>query len=219
MIAASATISNPAAHLEALTGLRFETVGEELDWSPRHPRQLIHVASKRNDEAMIAAALQKRLLSESESGAFITFMDSRQGVERLALRTEADDAIRPYRSGYEAADRDQIEGALRDGSLRGVVSTSALEMGIDIPHFEVGLNLSVPTSKKSFLQRIGRIGRNRPGAFAVIGDPYAFKRYGSTLKEYYDSSVEPSYFYLENRFVQYAHARCLADELEMLGVI
>jgi ATP-dependent helicase YprA (DUF1998 family) len=62
VIAASATISNPAAHLEALTGLRFETVGEELDGSPRHPRQLIHVASKRNDEAMIAAALQKRLL-------------------------------------------------------------------------------------------------------------------------------------------------------------
>ena len=64
VIAASATISNPAAHLEALTGLRFETVGEELDWSPRHPRQLIHVASKRNDEAMIAAALQKRLLNK-----------------------------------------------------------------------------------------------------------------------------------------------------------
>jgi DEAD/DEAH box helicase domain-containing protein len=107
---------------------------------------------------------------------------------------------------------------LRDGSLRGVVCTSALELGVNIPHFSVGLNLGVPASRKSFRQRIGRVGRQKPGAFAVLAEPYAFKRYGLSLHGYYAASVEPSYLYLQNRFIQYAHARCLAEELEMLGV-
>ena len=49
-------------------------------------------------------------------------------------------------------------------------------------------------------------------------EPYAFRRFGSTLEEYYAKSVEPSYLYLGNRFMQFAHARCLAEELEMLGI-
>ena len=76
----------------------------------------------------------------------------------------------------------------------------------------------VPVTRKSFRQRLGRVGRQRPGSFAVVAEPYAFKRFGSTLAEYYERSVEPSYLYLRNRFMQFAHARCLAEELEMLGV-
>ena len=157
------------------------------------------------------------MLDELDLGSFITFIDSRQGAERLAIRTEADD-VKPYRSGYEGSDRAGIEELLRSGSLRGVVSTSALELGINIPHFTVGLNSGVPISRKSFRQRLGRIGRQKQGAFAVLAEPYAFRRYGLSFKDYYDASVEPSYLYLQNRFIQYAHARCLADELEMLGV-
>ena len=70
-----------------------------------------------------------------------------------------DASVKPYRSGYEAEDRTAIERALRDGCLRGVVSTSALELGIDIPHFVVGFNIGVPASRKSFRQRLGRVGR------------------------------------------------------------
>ena len=79
------------------------------------------------------------MLACSDAGSFITFVDSRQGAERLAIRTDAESTVRPYRSGYEGSDRAAIEAALRDGSLRGVVSTSALELGVDIPHFSVGL--------------------------------------------------------------------------------
>jgi len=63
------------------------------------------------------------------------------------------------------------------------------------------------------------VGRNGPGIFAVIAEPHTFHRYGTTLKEYYSSSVEASHLYLANRFVQFAHARCLAEELDMCGVI
>ena len=218
VIAASATIQNPAEHLYALTGLQFESINEAFDGSPQHCRHVFHLAAPPGDEASLAAELHKSLLGGSDSGSFITFIDSRQGAERLAIKTEAAAVVRPYRSGYESSDRGAIETSLRDGSLRGVVSTSALELGIDIPHFSVGLNLGVPASRKSFRQRLGRIGRRKTGAFAVLAEPFAFRRYGMTLHGYYAASVEPSYLYLQNRFIQYAHARCLADELEMLGV-
>ena len=218
VIAASATIAAPDQHLNALTGMQFETVGEEDDGAPRHARSVLHLAAAQRAEAGVVEPIHKALVEGSTDGSFITFVDSRQGAERLAVRTGIDDLVKPYRSGYEAADRASIEHALREGHLRGVVSTSALELGIDIPHFAVGLNIGVPVTRKSFRQRLGRVGRQRPGAFAVVAEPYAFSRYGSTLSEYFEKSVEPSYLYLHNRFMQFAHARCLAEELEMLGV-
>ena len=218
VIAASATISTPDQHLNSLTGLHFETIGEEDDGAPRHERSILHLAAADRREGEVAEVIHQALLEGATDDSFITFVDSRQGAERLAVRTGNDSLVKPYRSGYEAADRSNIEHALRHGHLRGVVSTSALELGIDIPHFVVGLNIGVPVTRKSFRQRLGRVGRQRPGSFAVVTEPYAFNRFGSTLAEYYAKSVEPSYLYLGNRFMQFAHARCLAEELEMLGV-
>ena len=217
VVAASATIANPSQHLAELTGMQFEAIDGTADGSPHQQREIFHIACGPGKEASFAADLHRTMLDGSDQGSFLTFVDSRQGAERLAIRTDAAD-VRPYRSGYEAADRAAIERALRGGVLRGVVSTSALELGINIPHFSVGLNLGVPASRKSFRQRLGRVGRQKPGAFAILADPYAFRRFGLSLSEYYAASVEPSYLYLQNRFIQYAHARCLADELEMVGV-
>lgn len=217
VIAASATISNPDRHLNSLTGLEFETVREEDNGAPQYKRSILHLTATNREEAEVAKTIHRALIERSTDGSFITFVDSRQGVERLALDTDYRDRVRPYRSGYEAKDREEIENKLRDGHLKGVISTSALELGIDIPHFAVGLNIGVPVTRKSFRQRLGRVGRQRPGSFAVVAEPYVFKRFGSTLAEYYERSVEPSYLYLGNRFVQFAHARCLAEELEKLS--
>lgn len=217
VIAASATIANPGRHLQALTGLKFAVIDSNDDGSPQHARSLLHVACGADEMQSTISGLQRALVEQSDSGSFITFLDSRQGVERLAAQTEHG-LVNPYRSGYEAEDRAAIESALRSGRLRGVVATSALELGIDIPHFAVGLNLGLPTSRKAFRQRLGRVGRSSPGAFAVVAEPNAFRRYGSSLEDYYRGSVEPSHLYLDNRFVHFAHAKCLADELDMLGV-
>ena len=217
IIAASATIANPDVHLQALTGLDFTVVDESEDGSPQHARSLLHLSCGTDELQQAISTLQRNLIEQSTSGSFITFVDSRQGVERIAAET-AHELVNPYRSGYEAEDRAGIERALRFGNLRGVVATSALELGIDIPHFAVGVNLALPTSRKAFRQRLGRIGRSTPGTFSVVAEPNAFRRYGSSLEDYYRGSVEPSHLYLDNRFVQFAHAKCLADELDMLGV-
>lgn len=223
-VATTATIANPGEHLRRLTGMEFSVVDHEVDGAPRHDRLVAHVACPAKETVEIARQLQQHVMTDGGDGGFITFLDSRKGVESLAIASQRqpDDlvdnsAVLPYRAGYDQADREMIESRLRSGNLRGVVSTSALELGIDIPHLRVGFNVGVPATRKSFRQRLGRVGRNGPGAFVVIAEPTAFRAYGTSFREYYEVSVEPSYLYLDNRFMQFAHGRCLADELDALG--
>ena len=224
VIAATATIADPAKHLEQLTGLKFREVDQ--DGSPQREKRIYHVAGPEGggDGEVFLAKILEGICDLKGRHRFIAFIDSRQGVERtardVAERVEAHlgkDKVLAYRSGYEEGDRATIEEALRSGELQGVVSTSALELGIDIPDMEIGINLGVPRTRKSFRQRLGRIGRGSSGAFIIIASQNAFTRFGETLEEYHDSSVEPSYLYLGNRFVQFAHARCLRKEMEFLG--
>lgn len=218
VIAATATIRDPAEHLNRLTGLTYTVVDEAENGAPFYPRQIIHVNGAEYGAAgeTALADIARGVRALSPRRRFIAFMDSRQGVERT-VRQLNEQGVMPYRSGYELEDRTRIERALRSGSLDGVIATSALELGIDISDMEVGVNLGVPESRKAFRQRIGRVGRSGPGVFFVIAPPSAFRRFGETFEDYYAGSVEPSYLYLGNRFIQFAHARCLVDEVEVLG--
>lgn len=225
-VAATATIQNPKEHLERLTGAKFSAITHEEDGAPQCERIVAHVACPEGEEYEAARSVQEILLRKGIDGSFITFVDSRKGVEFLAklaggMKDEEDALstaeVLPYRAGYESEDRREIERRLRDGTLRGVVSTSALELGIDIPSLRVGLNLGVPPTRKAYRQRLGRVGRKGPGVFVVIAPHNAFQMYGTSFHEYHKMSVEPSYLYLDNRFMQFAHARCLAVELESLG--
>ena len=224
LVAATATIANPGEHMRQLAGAEFSVVDHEDDGAPRYERIVAHIACAEYSELQLTNELQRQVLYHGKEGGFITFVDSRKGVETLAIATQeeveelsANPAVVPYRSGYTAADRQRIERQLQDGTRRGVVSTSALELGIDLPHLRVGFNVGVPATRKAYRQRLGRVGRNGPGAFVVIGPPNAFTRYGTSLEEYHRMSVEPSYLYLDNRFMQSAHGRCLSVERESLA--
>ena len=225
LIAATATISNPAEHMRLLTGADFSVVEPADDGAPQYKRIVAHVACSEGDEFRIANHLQRVLLDYGAEGGFITFVDSRKGVETLAMETMQDSGVdelsqspdvEPYRAGYTPEQRQAIESRLRHGSLRGIVSTSALELGIDLPHLRVGFNVGIPSTRKAYRQRLGRVGRNGSGAFVVIGPPNAFTRYGTTFREYHDMSVEPSYLYLDNRFMQFVHGLCLVEERDAL---
>jgi DEAD/DEAH box helicase domain-containing protein len=212
-IAATATIADPAGHLERLTGCQFAVVGEEDNGAPFHGLTLLHIEGPEYGapaEKLLADMLDT-IASEIAPHAAIAFADSRQGVERIT-RTIGRDDVLPYRSGYEGSDRRAIEAALRENKLRAVGSTSALELGIDIPQFTIGLNLGVPQTIKAFRQRAGRIGRSTAGVFVVVAPPAAFTQLGSTFRDFYEGAVEPSNLYLDNRFIQFGQARCLTDE-------
>lgn len=126
--------------------------------------------------------------------------------------------VLPYRAGYEANDRRNIQQALSDGSLAGVVSTSALELGLDIGDIDIAVLLELPPSVKSFWQRLGRAGRQRTGSCIVIDRSAVLGSGPESLDAYLSRDLEPNWFYLENRYIQYAHALCAAIELPLLGV-
>lgn len=119
----------------------------------------------------------------------------------------------PYRAGYETDDRNEIQQALSRGQLVGVVSTSALELGLDIGEIDLVVMLNVPASTKAFWQRLGRTGRRRPGVCLLIDTRGALLERSGQLGEYLRRPAEPSWLYLDNRYIQYANALCAASEL------
>lgn len=214
-LAASATMDDPAAHMRKLTGREFSHVSEEDDGSPRHGRVTMHLMPPGADDRALTGL--HKALGEKGSGPFVTFCDSRTAVEEHALAAGAANVL-PYRNGYEIADRKLIEDGLREGRVKGVIATAALEMGIDMGRLQFGLNLGSNASRRSLRQRIGRIGRSSPGAFAVVARREDLDRNGETFRDYVTGPVEPCSIYMDNAYLQFQHARCLHAELDALGV-
>ena len=218
-IAATATILKPDQHLEKLTGAAFTVIEEAQNGSPRHARELYHLplAPRGGGPEDQLAQLVSDIIDNDPEAQVIAFHDSRMGIERIVQKINRPEEVLPYRSGYLAGDRRSIEARLRDNSIRGIIATSALELGIDMPDLNYGINLDLPPSRKQFHQRLGRVGRSKPGSFIILAPATRFSAYGETLRDYYENSVEPSQLYLDNEYINYQQAQCLRDELEGLG--
>ncbi|RLB04014.1 MAG: ATP-dependent helicase [Deltaproteobacteria bacterium] len=125
--------------------------------------------------------------------------------------------VLPYRAGYETIDRNEIQKALAKGNLVGVISTSALELGIDIGEIDLIILLNQPPSMKAFWQRVGRGGRKRSGVCLFIDNRGTIADKPAGLRKYVDSPIEPSWLYLDNRYIQYTNALCAALEFREHG--
>jgi DEAD/DEAH box helicase domain-containing protein len=180
----SATIANPRELASKLTGLDFHLI--EKDGAPRGSREILMCNPPLIDERS-----GKRASSLSESAELfadmvasgtrtICFARSRRGAEliyqfaRRRLEDGETDAglIAPYRAGYTPQQRRDIERRLAEGELLGVVSTSALELGIDIGHLDAAMSVTFPGTVASLRQQWGRAGRREAGGLAlyVAGD-------------------------------------------------
>lgn len=215
-IAATATIKDPGQHLLDLTGCEFTVIDETENGAPFHGLTLLHIEGPGHGgpAERMAADIGSALAEVIGPDALIMFYDGRQGVERITRTIDREDVL-PYRGGYDGEDRRKIEQKLRLNQAVGIISTSALELGIDIPQFTIGLNVGVPQTRKAFRQRVGRIGRNAPGVFVLMAPPSAFAQLGSSFREFYEGEAEPSHLYLGNRFIQFQQARCLIDEQQL----
>src|ERR671921_79990 len=173
----SATIANPLELAEVLTGLPFSLV--DRDGAASGERRVIFRNPPLKDEEK---GERRSMLSE---GAFvfsrlvgqgvrtIAFAKSRKSAE-LIYRYAADRLgpdfarrISPYRAGYTVRERREIERRLFEGELLGVVSTNALELGVDVGALDAVVCCGYPGSVASIWQQWGRAGRGKDPALAV----------------------------------------------------
>ncbi len=153
----------------------------------------------------------------------IAFCRSRKGTELVAADvrrrlTTADAAgIASYRGGYLAAERREIEARIADGTVRGVVATSALELGVDIGGLDACVMNGFPGTVASLWQQAGRAGRAAETSIAalVAGDDQLDQWFMAHPTELFTRPPEPAVINAANPFVAVAHLACAAYELPL----
>jgi len=175
----SATLRDGAAHAEKLLGRRPVVIDEDGSpagarlFSVYNPPLLNPVAGLRANALEEARVLARHLCGPDHQTIF--FCRRRTAVEVLTryLRAEAaelglrPEEVRGYRGGYLPLLRREIEAGLRTGEVKVVVSTNALELGIDIGSLDVAVLVGYPGSQASFWQRAGRVGRRGKPSLVV----------------------------------------------------
>ncbi len=170
-VLAAATTAEPARSAARLIGIAEERiVVVDSDDALRPEREVLIVEpSERPDE--LTATLLRRCVDSGRQT--LAFTRSRHAAEAVAVRARelgGDDraVIESYRAGYLPQDRRAIEAGLRSGDVRGVASTNALELGVDIVGLDAVVMDGFPGTRSSFWQQAGRAGRRDTGALVVL---------------------------------------------------
>jgi len=246
IVTSTATLDDPVGFVYKLTGRQPKSFGRELDSSYIPPKTILLAEQVNEKGFESTVALLKKLARadagryiafgdtrkmvellvmalkrpEGEEDVDDDLVTSEHAVEEISNPPEEEMAnylnVLPYRAGYETIDRNEIQKSLADGKLRGVVSTSALELGIDIGEIDLIVLLNQPPSLKGFWQRFGRGGRKRDGICLFIDNRGTISDRPAGLQNYIRSHVEPNWLYLENRYIQYANALCASVEIGAL---
>ena len=226
-ICSSATIANPRELAERLIGKPFELV--ENNGAPRGEKFFLFV----NPPVVNAQlGIRRSYLAETRrvAGEFlkrglqaIVFAQSRLSTEILTTYLKeafdgipgAPEAIRGYRGGYLPLRRREIERGLRDGTVRGVVSTNALELGIDIGALDVCVMAGYPGTIASTWQRAGRAGRRAGRSAAVmVASSAPLDQFIVRNPDYFfGASPEHALINPDNLHILLDHVKCAAFEL------
>jgi ATP-dependent helicase YprA (DUF1998 family) len=227
VLLASATIANPVELAERLTGLDDISLIER-DGSPAPRRQIAMWNPPLTDEALgarrsalgEAAELLARLVRDG--ARCICFMKSRKGVELLARllsedleRTHPDlaERVAPYRAGYTPQQRRALEARLVSGELRAVITTDALELGIDIGELDAAVVVTFPGTVAALRQMWGRAGRRGKGlAVYVAGEDALDQFFCRHPDEFLERPVEAAILDHESPQIHQAHLLCAAYE-------
>ncbi len=179
-VAASATIANPGALAEALWETPVEVFDEDTaPYGTRHAifynPPLLHPAlglrAHPQGEAvrlaldLLAHDVQTVIFTRSRLSVELILRELRAGAGHLGCDPQS---IRGYRSGYLPAERRDIEQGLRSGTVRMVVATNALELGVDIGTLDAALLVGYPGSIAAARQQMGRAGRRARTSLAVL---------------------------------------------------
>ena len=226
-IMASATIANPGELARRLTGEPVEEITESgaptgdrvfVCYNPPVVNRELGIRAPYLGEA---AKLAVRFLKERI--ATIVFAQSRLATEVLLTaiksgvvdKTGDSGIVRGYRGGYLPTRRRAVEKGLREGEVLGVVSTNALELGVDIGHLDVAVLAGYPGAIASLWQQAGRAGRRSGCSAAVLVATSApLDQFMVTHPEYlFGMPPEHARVNPDNPFILVSHLKCAAFEL------
>ncbi|HUS05305.1 MAG TPA: DEAD/DEAH box helicase [Bryobacteraceae bacterium] len=226
-ICCSATIANPKELAEALTGEAFELV--ERNGAPSGEKYFVFYNPPVVNRQL---GIRRSYLHETRRIALefinrgqqtLVFANNRLATEILITYLKeacqhhpaSADSIRGYRGGYLPRERREIERKLRDGEIKAVVATNALELGIDIGSLDAVVMAGYPGTIASTLQRAGRAGRRQTASIAVlVASSSALDQYIVEHPDYFfNRSPEHAYINPDNLEIALNHLRCAAFEL------
>ena len=226
-ICSSATIANPRELAERLVGREFALV--DKSGAPRGEKFFIFVNPPVVNREL---GIRRSYLAETRRVAIeflkrglqiIVFAQSRLSTEILTTYLKdafqgppgSADVIRGYRGGYLPLRRREIERGLRSGDVRCVVSTNALELGIDIGVLDVAVMAGYPGSIAATWQRAGRAGRRsgRSAAVLVTSSAPIDQFVARNPDFFFGASPEHALVNPDNLHILLDHVKCAAFEL------
>ena len=226
-LCSSATIQNPRELAERLTEQPFELV--DRNGAPRGEKFFVFVNPPVVNQQL---GIRRSYLAETRRVAseflkrnlqLIVFAQSRLATEILTTYLKDDfegipgapEQIRGYRGGYLPMRRREIEKGLREGQVRAVVSTNALELGIDIGALDVSIMAGYPGTIASTWQRAGRAGRRsgRSAAVMVASSAPLDQFVVRNPSYFFDASPERALIDPDNLHILVDHIKCAAFEL------
>jgi DEAD/DEAH box helicase domain-containing protein len=228
IILSSATIANPEEHAKRLTGKDFEVISKDgapkgkktfMFWNPPFidNDNTIRRSTHQETKDLLTLSILKNLQT-------LCFTTSRQMAELITRWTKEElrqrspklqNLITAYRAGYLPQERRQIENRLKNKDLIGVVSTNALELGIDIGSLDSVIISGYPGTVISTWQQAGRAGRTNAESLVTLVafqnplDQYFMKH----PDDFFGRPHEQAIIDLHNQYISLGHIMCAASEL------
>jgi len=225
-ICTSATIQNPKELAEALTGKRMELI--DNNGAPSGKKHFVFynppVVNKQLNIRRSATLEVRRLAGEFLKNKIQTIIFARSRVRVEIILTYLQElikdqlgpkGIRGYRGGYLPTERREIEQGLRKGEIYGVVSTNALELGVDIGQLQVCIMTGYPGTIASAWQQAGRAGRRHGEALILyVASSAPLDQYVIQHPDYFfKQTPESARINPNNLIILVDHIKCAAYEL------
>jgi DEAD/DEAH box helicase domain-containing protein len=226
IILSSATIANPKEHAQRLTGKDFEVISN--DGSPRGKKSFIFWnppfidstnVIRRSTHQETKDLLTLNVLQKLQTLCFTTSRRMAELITRWTkedlIKSKQDTNVTAYRAGYLPTERRDIENRLKNKQLIGVVSTNALELGIDIGSLDSVIISGYPGTVISTWQQAGRAGRSNLDSLVTLVafqnplDQYFMKH----PNDFFGRPHEQAIINLHNRYITLGHIMCAASEL------
>lgn len=235
-LCSSATVANPLELAEKVCGVEFSLVSEDGSPAPQKEYVILQPPAIKGKNDMVygrirATAVATDLLTRLvvQAKTFIGFTKSRRNVEVLLkecrdrlkdgglLGEQQAEQVAGYRGGYTPKERKAIEQAMTQGKLTGLISTNALELGIDIGKLDYTALVGYPGTKASFWQQTGRAGRGGNNATNyLILENEPFDQYIAIDPDWlFKTESENAIVDPNNLLIELAHIRAAAAEMPL----